>query len=52
MVKCKILVYTKKMQDVEDSMNEWLSEHPNIEIKAITATMQPNWTYTIFYEEN
>ncbi len=49
MVKCKILWYNKKPQDVEDSVNQWLGEHPNIEIKAVA--VQPNWTYTIFYEE-
>jgi hypothetical protein len=49
MVKCKILFYNKKPSEVEDLVNDWLSEHPNIEIKA--ATMQPNFAFAIFYEE-
>ena len=49
MMKCKTLFFNKKPNEVEDLVNEWLGEHPNIEIKA--ATMQPNFAFANFYEE-
>ena len=49
MVKCKILWVNKKPQEVEDVVNEWLAQHPKIEIKSVA--IQPNWAFAIFYEE-
>jgi hypothetical protein len=47
--KCKILWINKKPPQVEDAINDWLSEHPNIEVKSVA--LQPNWAFAIFYEE-
>ena len=49
MLKCKILWINKKVNQVENEINNWLMENQNIEIKAVS--MQPNWAFAIFYEE-
>lgn len=48
-LKCKILWIDKKPDQVEKDINAWLSQHPNIKIDAVS--QQPNFCYTIFYNE-
>jgi hypothetical protein len=38
-------------QLLEDNINEWLDEHPNINIKAVTQSGERMVNYTILYEE-
>ncbi|MFX0099104.1 MAG: hypothetical protein ACFFCS_05940 [Candidatus Hodarchaeota archaeon] len=47
--RCKILWINKKVPQVEEAVNAWLADNPNIEVKAVS--MQPNWAFAIFYEE-
>jgi len=49
LVKCKIIFISISPQEIEDIVKEWLGEHPNIDVKAVS--MQPNWAFAIFYEE-
>jgi len=48
-MKCAIIYFNVKVDKVEGELNNWLAAHPNIDIKHVT--MQPNFCYTIFYEE-
>ncbi len=47
-MKCAVLWVEGKPPNVEARLNEWLTQHPRIDIKAVS--QQPN-IYTIFYEE-
>ncbi len=49
MMKAKVLWINKKPEQVEVELNNWLSQHPKISIKAVS--QQPIFCYTIFYEE-
>ena len=48
-MKAAIVWINAKVEKVEAELNNWLSVHPNIEIKFVT--LQPNHCYTIFYED-
>jgi hypothetical protein len=48
-MKCAIVWINAKVDKVEAEMNNWLAMHPNIEIKCVS--QQPNFCYTIFYED-
>ena len=48
MLKCRCLYIPKKYQKIEEVLNEWLAQHPNIRIQYIT---QAGNLYTFFYEE-
>ncbi len=48
-MKCAILWIREKPEHVEQIMNDWLAQHPRIDIKAVS--QQPSFCYTIFYEE-
>jgi hypothetical protein len=48
-MKCAVVWIKEKVDKVESELNSWLASHPNIDIKAVT--VQPNFCYTIFYEE-
>jgi hypothetical protein len=48
-MKCAVLWIREKPNDVESALNEWLAQHPKIDIKAVS--QQPQFCYTIFYEE-
>jgi hypothetical protein len=48
-MKCEVVWIREKPEKVETILNEWLANHPKIEIKAVS--QQPNFCYTIFYEE-
>jgi len=49
MLKSAVLWINKKPKKVEEALNEWLAQHPNIRIQFVS--QQPNFCYTIFYEE-
>lgn len=55
MVKAKCKVFWKDSNELEDEVNMWLLEKPNIDVISVTQTYSPavgRITLTIFYYEH